>query len=298
MPETNPPADPMIVRLPLIRFYRVGEKTVGEVVGSTPVPPGMLNGQYLGPNGYTPDVDEATDFRGEPGAMIVEGETVEVVGPTGPPGVDGKSAYQLWLEAGNVGSQATFLASLVGPVGGEGPRGYTGEVGPRGETGIAGVKGDTGLTGARGEKGEKGEKGDAGPKGETGSVGPKGETGAAGQKGDTGAKGDTGSTGPKGDTGSIGPAGPSGAVFLPNISLTDTAIVALLAGTRKSLPIACTGAQVGDRLTAHPFQGTPAGYGICDCYCLVANQVIVTYNGPQLLALASNTIPLKITAFR
>lgn len=180
MPETNPPAEPMIVRLPLIKFQRTNDgRVVGEVVGSTPVPPGMLNGQYLGPNGYTTDITEATDFRGEPGATIVEGETVEVEGPKGDPGADGKSAYQLWLEAGNVGSQAVFLAALKGEQGPEGPRGYTGDPGPRGETGLQGVKGDTGMTGGPGPKGDTGSAGAKGDKGDTGSTGAKGDAGAS-----------------------------------------------------------------------------------------------------------------------
>ena len=38
-------------------------------------------------------------------------------------GADGKSAYQAWLDAGNTGSEADFLASL------QGPSGYTGAAG-------------------------------------------------------------------------------------------------------------------------------------------------------------------------
>lgn len=35
-------------------------------------------------------------------------------GPRGPEGADGKSAYQLWLDEGNVGSITDFFASLSG----------------------------------------------------------------------------------------------------------------------------------------------------------------------------------------
>ncbi len=198
MPETNPPADPMIVRLPLIKFYTTENgKTVGEVIGSTPVPPGMLNGQFLGPNGYTTDVSEATDFRGEAGKTIVEGETVEVVGPRGEAGQNGKSAYDLWLEAGNVGDVATFLASLVGGPGERGPKGETGI----GQDGTNGVDGEDGADGSDGRDAELrvsngfiqwrvagGEWANLvslddlrGPRGLLGERGPKGEDGAPGR---------------------------------------------------------------------------------------------------------------------
>lgn len=36
---------------------------------------------------------------------------------TGIPGVAGKSAYQIWLDNGNVGTEIDFLASLVGSSG-------------------------------------------------------------------------------------------------------------------------------------------------------------------------------------
>lgn len=36
-------------------------------------------------------------------------------------GTPGASAYELWLAAGNVGTEADFLASLIGPMGPAGP---------------------------------------------------------------------------------------------------------------------------------------------------------------------------------
>ena len=50
-------------------------------------------------------------------------------------GKDGKSAYQIWLDNENKGTEQDFLNSLKGP------------------------KGDTGATGAQGPKGDKGEDG-------------------------------------------------------------------------------------------------------------------------------------------
>lgn len=65
-------------------------------------------------------------------------------------GIDGMSAYDLWLEQGNTGTLTDFLASLVGP---QGEQGLTGPVGPQGEQGIQGV------AGAKGDKGDKGDPG-------------------------------------------------------------------------------------------------------------------------------------------
>ena len=55
-------------------------------------------------------------------------------------GVDGKSAYDLWLEAGNTGSKQDFLRSLKGD---KGDKGDTGPQGPVGPVGPQGPKGDT-----------------------------------------------------------------------------------------------------------------------------------------------------------
>ncbi len=62
--------------------------------------------------------------------------------------MDGKSAYDLALDGGFVGSEAEWLASLKGD------------------------KGDKGDTGAKGDKGDTGAKGDKGDKGDTGAQGP------------------------------------------------------------------------------------------------------------------------------
>lgn len=69
-------------------------------------------------------------------------------------GVPGDSAYQVAVDNGFVGTEAEWLASLVGPQG------------PQGIQGIQGVKGDTG------------DQGPQGPKGDTGATGPAGADGA------------------------------------------------------------------------------------------------------------------------
>lgn len=48
---------------------------------------------------------------------------------SGEDGVDGDSAYQIWLNLGNVGTEQDFIDSLVGPAG---PAGPTGPQGPQG----------------------------------------------------------------------------------------------------------------------------------------------------------------------
>ena len=52
---------------------------------------------------------------------------------------DGKSSYDLWLAAGNTGTEAQFLASLKGADGATGPQGPQGDVGPQGADGQDGV---------------------------------------------------------------------------------------------------------------------------------------------------------------
>ncbi|HZA18917.1 MAG TPA: collagen-like protein [Pseudonocardiaceae bacterium] len=69
-------------------------------------------------------------------------------------GPSGLSAYELWLEAGNVGTVDDFLASLEGPRGPTGDSGPASTVpGPKGDKGDPGVKGDTGQTGPTGAAG-------------------------------------------------------------------------------------------------------------------------------------------------
>lgn len=60
---------------------------------------------------------------------------------TGPPGEDGKDAYDLAVENGFEGDEEAWLASLHGADGAQGPQGETGA------TGVQGPKGDKGDTG-------------------------------------------------------------------------------------------------------------------------------------------------------
>jgi hypothetical protein len=71
-------------------------------------------------------------------------------------GDPGESAYEVAVRKGFVGTEAQWLASLVGP------------------QGLSGIQGPTGATGATGPQGQQGIQGPVGP---IGPQGPKGDTG-------------------------------------------------------------------------------------------------------------------------
>lgn len=234
-------------------------------------------------------------------------------------GESGKTPYDLWLEAGNSGSMADYLNSLVGP---QGPRGETGLQGPQGVAGAigpagpVGPQGPSGATGERGPAGERGAigpagpKGDAGAKGDTGSQGPKGDAGSQGAVGATGpagpqgVKGDTGAQGAKGDTGATGPAGAAGAkgdpgaVILGEVDVVDSAVVALSLGVRtKDVTIpASWGLRTTDTLFVTAATALPAGYAIDNAIPLTTTSIRFYFVGPALALLASNTLRVRVAA--
>ena len=63
---------------------------------------------------------------------------------SGGSGADGKSAYEIWLEQGNIGTEADFLESLKGADGEKGDTGAPGEKGEKGDTGAPGTPGVNG----------------------------------------------------------------------------------------------------------------------------------------------------------
>jgi hypothetical protein len=95
------------------------------------------------------------------------------------------SAYQLWINAGNTGTESQFLASLQGPTGAQGIQGATGATGSTGSNGLSAYQlwinaGNTGTesqflaslqgpTGAQGIQGATGATGATGPQGPVGS---------------------------------------------------------------------------------------------------------------------------------
>ena len=108
-----------------------------------------------------------------------------IQGKDGYQGSDGKSAYQIWLDAGNTGSEEEYLASLKGK---DGQDGQPGKDGKDGETGKSAYQLwlEAGNTGTEAEylaslKGEDGAQGPTGPQGPQGDPGKDGEDGKDGK---------------------------------------------------------------------------------------------------------------------
>lgn len=191
-----------------------------------------------GPAGPKGDKGDTGD-KGEKGDQGIPGP----VGPKGDKGdgldystmtpeeianITGKSAYDVAVENGYLGTESEWLISLQGSKGEKGqkgdpgvpgpagPQGPKGEAGLQGPVGPQGPKGDPGATGATGPVGPKGDKGEQGPVGPKGDKGDPGVQGLAGPKGDTGPQGPQGVPGPpgaQGVQGATGPQGPAGVGF-------------------------------------------------------------------------------------
>ena len=132
--------------------------------------------------------EQLAALKGEKGDKGDKGDT-GATGESGADGADGKSAYQIALDNGFVGSQSEWLASLKGDKGDKGEKGDTGE---QGIQGIQGEKGDTGVPGKDGKDGKNGITPTIGANGnwyigstDTGkpSRGDKGEQGPQGERG-------------------------------------------------------------------------------------------------------------------
>lgn len=134
-------------------------------------------------------------------------------------GSDGKSAYQIAVDTGFVGSQTEWISSLAGAAGATGAAGQSaydlavlgGYVGSQAAW-LASLHGTNGTNGAQGAKGDTGDVGAAGPAGSTayqvalqgGFIGTQTEwlNSLKGAKGDPGDRGLTGPTGANGTNGS------------------------------------------------------------------------------------------------
>lgn len=85
----------------------------------------------------------------------VDGQTIDagnVRGEDGYIGVDGKSAYEVAVDNGFIGTEEEWLEYLrQGPVGPQGPQGEPGPQGPQGEQGVPGPQGEQGVQGVPGE---------------------------------------------------------------------------------------------------------------------------------------------------
>ena len=148
---------------------------------------------------------------------------IGITGPAGPAGAqgltgpDGRSAYEIALLNGFVGTETQWLLSLVGATGPQGIQGATGPsgaIGLTGPVGAQGLPGTNGTDGADGAVGAQGPQGIQGPIGLTGPAGPQGVQGPAGPSGASGTAGATGAQGPQGPIGLTGAEGPQGPIGL------------------------------------------------------------------------------------
>ena len=101
---------------------------------------------------YTKEsLEGAGALKGEKGDPFTYNDftSEQLLALKGENGIDGKSAYQLAVNNGFVGTEAEWITSLkgetgpIGPAGPQGETGATGPIGPRGERGEVGPKGDS-----------------------------------------------------------------------------------------------------------------------------------------------------------
>lgn len=159
--------------------------------------------------------------------VALEGVSL-IQGPTGARGPEGRTAYDLWVEAGNSGSVDQFLGSLVGPKGD--PSRVAGPPGPRGSQGVRGQAGPAGERGAKGSTGPEGPQGTRGPrgyKGPQGDQGERGEQGPQGERGERGPGGRPGTPGVRGPQGVPGTAGEGVQSLVPRIKRLEDRIAEL-----------------------------------------------------------------------
>jgi uncharacterized protein (TIGR02145 family) len=189
-----------------------GTNGINGVDGATgPQGPIGLTGAQ-GPQG----IPGTNGINGVDGAIGPQGP-IGLTGPAGTNGSNGLSAYQIWLNAGNTGTEAQFLNSLqgaTGPAGTNGVDGVDGATGPQGLTGTTGAQGPAGTNGTNGTNGQNGlsayqiwlNAGNTGTEAQfltslQGATGPAGTNGINGVDGATGPQGIAGITGAQGPTG-------------------------------------------------------------------------------------------------
>ena len=99
---------------------------------------------------WLPSVDEHGNISWTKSETSDPPATENIMGPEGPagadgangaPGADGKSAYEIAVDEGYVGTEQEWLASLKGETGATGPEGPEGPAGATGATGPAGADG-------------------------------------------------------------------------------------------------------------------------------------------------------------
>jgi hypothetical protein len=102
---------------------------------------------------YSSAVQSGTDGDGIVRKIMTDANGKLMMTFTGEVGPEGKSAYQIAVAEGFVGTEAQWLASLKGE---KGDTGNTGATGQAGADGADGEKGDTGLQGLPGVNGSNG----------------------------------------------------------------------------------------------------------------------------------------------
>ena len=138
-------------------------------------------------------LDEVIDGKAEKAEVYTktEAETKFALKSEGG-GVNGKSAYEVAVANGFVGTEKEWLASLKGEAGKDGLQGVPGKDGAPGAKGDPFVYADftpEQLAALKGAKGDKGDPGERGLPGRDGVDGRNGIDGAKGEKGDPGADG-------------------------------------------------------------------------------------------------------------
>ena len=141
-------------RLTLVEVDGAGVEIDWDVVQVTDVSGGVL------------DVTRTDTARSWTAGTLIEARLTaasmealrDSAGGPGPQGDPGASAYEVAVVGGFVGTEAQWLASLVGPQGPQGPQGAPGETGPQGDAGAGlnilgtlATEGDLPLTGNAGE---------------------------------------------------------------------------------------------------------------------------------------------------
>lgn len=144
-----------------------------------------------------------------------------------------------------------------------------------------------------------GIRGPAGAKGDTGATGITGMTGAQGQQGSTGSQGVKGDTGTQGIQGNQGPAGAPAtnpATLLGTVTLSETAAVAITAGTRRlTLTTPTTwGVTAGQNLLIFPVSVPSGAYATHDVIATGANTISVGLTAPLIAVLSSYTIQCRL----
>lgn len=249
-------------------------------------------------NGETMDCGDVTGEDGvhAVGASIIDGHLIIAlsnggthdcgalpVGPAGAdgedgigtPGLDGKSAYEIAVDLGFVGTVEEWILSL------------------KGEDGVDGIPGQDGVDGSVGGTGATGSAA-------TISVGTV--TGLAAGASPTVANAGTSSAAvlnfgiPAGATGATGAAGTSVTKF----SVTVAIVPGLVALGTASYAVTATGILSTDDITVQPTSALPANLILAHWRVTGNNAVTITLGTPILLGLnlGANSYNFRITAIR